>query len=119
MGFSFKAGTDDLRESPIVEMIERLLGKGYEIKLYDKNVNLATLVGANKDFILNRIPHIAKLMVKTMDEVIEHAETIVIGNTSKEFKSVLSRVRPDQKVLDLVRAVPDKISEGNYSGICW
>lgn len=119
LGFSFKAGTDDLRESPVVELIERLLGKGYEIKLYDKNVNLAALVGANKDFIMNRIPHIAKLMVKTMDEVLEHAQTIVIGNNSSEFKDLMEKVREDQKVIDLVRAVEGRNSSGLYNGLCW
>jgi GDP-mannose 6-dehydrogenase len=119
LGFSFKAGTDDLRESPVVEMIERLLGKGYEIKLYDKNVNLAALIGANKDFILNKIPHIAKLMVKTMDEVLEHAHTIVIGNNSFEFKDLMDKVREDQKVIDLVRAVDGRNSNGLYNGLCW
>jgi GDP-mannose 6-dehydrogenase len=119
LGFSFKAGTDDLRESPIVEMIERLLGKGYDIKLYDKNVNLASLVGANKNFILNKIPHISKLMVKTMDEVIEHAQTIVIGNNSFEFKDILAKVKKDQKIIDLVRIIKGQTSNENYNGICW
>ncbi|SDT86259.1 nucleotide sugar dehydrogenase [Desulfobacula phenolica] len=119
LGFSFKAGTDDLRESPVVEMIERLLGKGYEIKLYDKNVNLAALVGANKAFILNKIPHIAKLMVKTMNEVLEHAQTIVIGNNSFEFKNIMDNLREDQKVIDLVRAVDGINSNGFYKGLCW
>jgi GDP-mannose 6-dehydrogenase len=94
LGFSFKAGTDDLRESPVVEMIERLLGKGYDIRIYDENVNLASLVGANKEFILNRIPHISKMMVISMAEVLEHADTIVIGNNSEEFQETLSHVRP-------------------------
>jgi GDP-mannose 6-dehydrogenase len=119
LGFSFKEGTDDLRESPVVEMIERLLGKGYEIKLYDKNVNLAALVGANKDFIMNRIPHIAKLMVKTMDEVLEHAGTVVIGNNSSEFKDLMDKVKKNQKVIDLVRAVEGRKSNGFYNGLCW
>ncbi len=119
LGFSFKAETDDLRESPIVEMIERLLGKGYNIKLYDRNVNLASLVGANKHFILNRIPHISKLMVKTIDEVIDHAQTIVIGNNSPEFKDILAKVKKNQKIIDLVRAVKDKTSDESYNGICW
>ncbi|RLB92943.1 MAG: GDP-mannose dehydrogenase, partial [Deltaproteobacteria bacterium] len=119
LGFSFKAGTDDLRESPVVEMIERLLGKGYEIKLYDKNVNLAALIGANKDFIMNKIPHIAKLMVKTMEEVLEHAQTIVIGNNSFEFKDLMDKVREDQQVIDLVRAVEDRNTNGFYNGLCW
>ncbi len=73
LGFSFKAGTDDLRESPMIEVIERLLGKGYDLRIYDKNVHIASLVGANRDFILNRIPHISKLMVEDMDAVLDHA----------------------------------------------
>lgn len=119
LGFSFKAGTDDLRESPIVEVIERLIGKGYDIKLYDKNVSLAKLTGANKDYILNAIPHISKLMVDSMDEALAHGETIVIGNGSDEFKTVLDKMSPEQVVVDLVR-ISDQISEeGRYDGICW
>ena len=91
LGFSFKAGTDDLRESPIVEIIERLIGKGYDLRLYDRNVNIASLIGANRDYILNRIPHISKLMMTTMEGVLEHAETIVIGNHSPEFKDIRGR----------------------------
>ncbi|MCP4022456.1 MAG: nucleotide sugar dehydrogenase [Desulfobacteraceae bacterium] len=119
LGFSFKAGTDDLRESPMVELIERLLGKGFDIKLYDKNVNLASLVGANKDFILNRIPHISKLMVKTMEEVLSHAQTIVIGNNSPEFKQILAKVNKNQKVVDLVRGIDHQTSNASYHGMSW
>jgi GDP-mannose 6-dehydrogenase len=119
LGFSFKAGTDDLRESPTVEVIERLLGKGYDIRLYDKNVNLASLVGANRDFILNVIPHISKMMVKSIDEVLEHAETIVIANGSEEFHTITDRIADHQVIIDLVR-ISDKISDGKqYNGICW
>jgi GDP-mannose 6-dehydrogenase len=119
LGFSFKAGTDDLRESPVVEMIERLLGKGYDIRIYDKNVNLASLVGANKDFILNRIPHISKMMVPAMTEVLAHGDIIVIGNSSREFEEVLSHIREDQEVIDLVRAVKGRVSGKTYKGMCW
>lgn len=119
LGFSFKAGTDDLRESPIVEMIERLLGKGYDIKLYDRNVNLASLVGANKNFILNRIPHISKLMVKTMNEVIEHAQTIVIGNADPEFHAISEQLKPGQVLVDLVRISDTRSEADKYDGICW
>ena len=119
LGFSFKAGTDDLRESPIVEMIERLLGKGYDIKIYDENVKLASLVGANKYFILNKIPHISKLMSGSMEEVIHHSKTIIIGNSSPEFKQILTLTREDQIILDLVRAIESQMSNNNYKGICW
>jgi GDP-mannose 6-dehydrogenase len=119
LGFSFKAGTDDLRESPLVELIERLLGKGYNLKLYDRNVKLASLVGANRDYILNQIPHISKLMVNSIDDVLAHSRTIVIGNGDSEFASVLERIVDGQVVVDLVRIGPQTSQEGRYDGICW
>jgi len=119
LGISFKAGTDDLRESPLVELVERLLGKGYELRIYDRNVSLASLVGANRDYILNRIPHISKLMVETMDEVLAFGETLVIGNGSEEFRSVLERLRPGQVVVDLVRVSQRRSDAPTYDGICW
>jgi GDP-mannose 6-dehydrogenase len=119
LGVSFKSGTDDLRESPIVEVIERLLGKGYDIRLYDRNVNLASIFGANRDYIMNRIPHISRLMVGSIDEVLAHAETIVIGNNDGEFRAVLSRVNKGQTVVDLVRVSPLVPEEIRYDGICW
>ncbi|GJJ04899.1 GDP-mannose 6-dehydrogenase [Duganella rhizosphaerae] len=118
LGFSFKAGTDDLRESPLVDVIEHLLGKGYELKLYDKNVNLAALTGANQDYILNHIPHISKLMVESMDEVLAFADTIVIGNGAAEFKTVPGLLKPGQNLVDLVRISAEQ-SGGQYDGICW
>ena len=119
LGFSFKAGTDDLRESPLVEVIEYLLGKGYELRLYDRNVTLAALTGANRDYILNRIPHISRLMVQSMDEVLNFGETLVIGNGAAEFKDILRQKRPGQIVVDLVRIVNDPTHTGEYDGICW
>lgn len=119
LGFAFKAGTDDLRESPLVEVIESLIGKGYEMKLYDRNVNLAALTGANRDYILNHIPHISRLMVEKMEEVLEFAEVIVIGNGAAEFRNILDQIRPDQVVVDLVRIVPNMSEAGRYDGICW
>jgi GDP-mannose 6-dehydrogenase len=119
LGFSFKAGTDDLRESPVIEVIERLLGKGYELRIYDKNVNLASLVGANRDFILNRIPHISRLMVDEVDAVLDHAQTVVIGNKDPEFKTVPDKLRDGQSVVDFVRITENRSSNGKYDGICW
>jgi len=103
LGFSFKAGTDDLRESPVIEMIERLIGKGYDLRIYDRNVNLAALTGANRDFILNRIPHISRLMVPRMEDVLAWAQTVVIGNNAPEFKLAVQNLRADQYLIDLVR----------------
>ena len=119
LGFSFKAGTDDLRESPIVEIIERLIGKGYDLRLYDRNVNIASLMGANRDYIMNRIPHISKLMMTTMDGVLEHAETVVIGNNSSEFMDIQKKIKQDQVVVDLVRIKKELDNTENYDGICW
>jgi GDP-mannose 6-dehydrogenase len=119
LGFSFKAGTDDLRESPLVELIERLLGKGYDVKVYDRNVNVAKLVGANRDYILNQIPHISKLMVNSTDAILEHAQTIIIGNAGEEFRDILDRIKDDQVVVDLVRIMADRQTGGRYDGICW
>jgi GDP-mannose 6-dehydrogenase len=119
LGFSFKAGTDDLRESPIVEVIERLLGKGYFIKIYDKNVSMAKLFGANRDFILNHIPHISNLMVDTIDEVLSFAETIVIGNKDPEFESIFGKIKEGQKVIDFVRVNEKENTNFVSDGICW
>ena len=119
LGFAFKAGTDDLRESPLVEVIESLIGKGYDLKLYDRNVNLAALTGANRDYILNHIPHISRLMVEKMEDVLEFAEVIVIGNGAQEFRNILELIKPNQVVVDLVRIVPNKSEAGRYDGICW
>jgi GDP-mannose 6-dehydrogenase len=119
LGLSFKAGTDDLRESPLVEMIERLIGKGYDLRVYDRNVKMASLVGANRDFILNHIPHISRLMVESVDEVLEHAQTIVFGNNDPEFEEVPSRVRDGQIMVDLARICDRPSEEGKYNGICW
>ena len=119
LGFSFKAGTDDLRESPLIEVIERLIGKGYDVRIYDKNVKIASLTGANRDFLLNRIPHISRLMVDGIDRVLEHAETIVIGNKDPEFKHVPSRMRDGQVMVDFVRIDNRRSEDGKYDGICW
>jgi GDP-mannose 6-dehydrogenase len=119
LGFSFKAGTDDLRESPMIEIIERLLGKGYDLSIYDKNVNFGRLVGANRDFILNRIPHISRLMVDSIDSVLDRSETIVSGNKDPEFQDVFSRLREGQSIVDFVRVGSRRSENGNYQGICW
>ena len=119
LGFSFKAGTDDLRESPMIEVIERLIGKGFDLRIYDRNVNLASLVGGNRDFILNRIPHISRLMVNSIGEVLEHAETVVVGNKDSQFGEVLSSLHNGQRVVDFVRIIDEYRAKESYVGICW
>ncbi len=118
LGFSFKAGTDDLRESPMIEIIERLVGKGYDLRIYDKNVQMAKLVGANRDFILNRIPHVSGLMVDDIDTVVKHAKTIVIGNKDPDFRNVLEGLHHGQCVVDLVRIADVQSRNGSYERIC-
>lgn len=119
LGFSFKAGTDDLRESPMIEVIERLIGRGYDLRIFDKNVNLASLVGANRDYILNHIPHISRLMVRGVDEVLNHAQTVVIGNNDAEFRCMPDRLRDGQCLVDFVRITNRRSENGKYEGICW
>lgn len=119
LGFAFKAGTDDLRESPVVSIIERLIGKGYDIKLYDREVSVAKLVGANKEYIEREIPHISNLMAENVEEVLRHSEVILIGNPAKEFKEIESQITKEQTVVDLVRIFGKRTSDANYQGICW
>ena len=119
LGISFKAGTDDLRESPMVELTERLIGKGFDVRVYDRNVSLAALHGANREYILNKIPHLARLMVPTLDEVLAHARTLVIGNGAPEFADVPRRIGEGQTVIDFVRVSDSRSVAGVYEGLCW
>lgn len=120
LGFSFKAGTDDLRESPMVELIEYLVGKGFHVKVYDKNVSLANLHGANRAYIEQEIPHIASIMVDSIEQVLHDSEVIVIGNRAPEFRSVLTELRDGQTAIDLVRIADGALVSGEqYQGICW
>jgi GDP-mannose 6-dehydrogenase len=120
LGLAFKAGTDDLRESPMVDMVEALMGKGYQFKIYDKNVSLARLMGANRKFIEGTLPHLAELLCETTDEVLKHSEVIIIANPDRDFIPVLEKVKPDQIIFDLVRITRDfPQGKQNYHGFCW
>jgi len=120
LGFSFKAGTDDLRESPMVILAEALLGKGYDLRIYDKNVSIARLVGANKEYINKQIPHLSSLLCETIDEVIDKSDVIVVGNAAPEFSDALKKTRPEQRIVDLVRVKTDRAQiPARYEGICW
>jgi GDP-mannose 6-dehydrogenase len=120
LGFSFKAGTDDLRESPMVILAETLLGKGYDVRIYDRNVLIARLTGSNKDYIEKQIPHLSRLLCESVDDVLNESEVIVIGNAGAEFGEAMTRCRPDQTILDLVRVPVDRSKVvADYRGICW
>jgi GDP-mannose 6-dehydrogenase len=119
LGLSFKAGTDDLRESPIVSLVEMLIGKGLTLSIYDRFVSQAGLIGANREYIEREIPHIWSLMRENLDDVIGESDVIVIGNDAAEFRQAETTLRDDQTVIDLVRAFDGHTSDGRYNGICW
>jgi GDP-mannose 6-dehydrogenase len=120
LGFSFKAGTDDLREAPMVVLAEALLGKGFELCIYDRNVSIARLVGANKQYIEEQIPHLSRHLCTSIDDLIDRSEVIVVGNGAAEFTEAVTRCRPDQTVIDLVRLPVDMSRmQAEYNGICW
>lgn len=119
LGFSFKPGTDDLRESPIVEVAEVLLGKGYELKVHDKNVHLSNLIGRNRRYINEKIPHLEKIITDDLDEVIDSSELIVVANKEPQYADLPSRY-PDKNIIDLVRIADDAEKSGErYQGFCW
>jgi GDP-mannose 6-dehydrogenase len=117
LGLSFKPNTDDLRESPMVTLVERLIGKGLKLAIYDREVELARLFGANKEFIENEIPHISSLMRGELQEVIDTAEVIVIGKRDAEFRAIAGA--SGRCVIDLVRLIEHEEGRNYYQGICW
>lgn len=118
LGLSFKAGTDDLRCSPIVDVVESLLGKGFEIRIYDKNVKVSELTGTNKDFIMAKIPHLQHFVTSDLDEVCRNSDVLVVTNKEREFADVLANY-PGKTVIDLVRQWKEVDYEGKYEGISW
>lgn len=118
LGLSFKAGTDDLRNSPAVRVIESLLGKGAEISIYDKNVNTTMLTGTNKDYVDSRIPHLSKLLVTDLDKLIEDSDVVIVNTNEIEFADKLKNVK-DKIIIDFVRLGEDFLDKPNYTGINW
>ncbi|PYB73926.1 nucleotide sugar dehydrogenase [Rhizobium wuzhouense] len=118
VGLSFKPDTDDLRESPLVELAERLYGRGYQIKIFDPNIRMNRLTGANASFVSARLPHLAELLNEDIDSVLSDSDVIVVGNRA-EMNGSLKRVKPETHIIDLVRVDKTLRSEGNYHGICW
>lgn len=120
IGLSFKSGTDDLRESPLVDLVERLIGKGLNLKIYDPEVQVSQLMGANKRYIEEVVPHIGSLMCGTVEEAMQDAAVVVVGLSGNEIMDELhEHARADQFILDLVGIPDSERLEGEYRGICW
>jgi GDP-mannose 6-dehydrogenase len=118
LGLSFKAGTDDLRNSPAVSVIESLLGKGCDMSIYDKNINLAMLTGTNKEYINSRIPHLATLLTDDPQSLIEKSDVIIINTKEPEFLSLVSGI-DNKTIIDFVRLDEMLLAKNNYIGINW
>ncbi len=120
LGLSFKANTDDTRESPMVVLIETLVGRGYHVKVYDEHVHPDRLIGANREFLIRELPHIVSLMTATVDELLDAVDVVVIANGSKAFHAVPAKLRADQTLVDLIGTVnTEEMQQGHYEGICW
>ena len=120
LGLSFKAGTDDLRESPIVTLIETLIGKGYKLSIYDEEVSLARLYGANRRYIEHAIPHISSLLIPSIEELLANCEVVIVSKKGPQSAEALKNLPADRQVIDLSRLqfAPNE-KPANYEGICW
>ncbi|HUO99608.1 MAG TPA: nucleotide sugar dehydrogenase [Rhizomicrobium sp.] len=119
-GLSFKPGTDDMRESPLVTLAEKLIGKGYELSIYDRDVELARLTGANKAFIEQEIPHLGRLLRKTVQETLDGAQVIVVGHVGKAEAAAIAAGHEGRAIVDLqgVKEL-EALGDADYEGICW
>ncbi len=120
LGITFKDGTDDLRESPILDVIETLLGKGYEIKIFDKFVNVSKLIGKNKDYLFKKLPHIMKLLSESPQEVVKNSEVIIFTNKNKEYLEIIKKIGKGKILFDLCSGIEENQKDYfSYEGICW
>jgi GDP-mannose 6-dehydrogenase len=120
IGLSFKSGTDDLRESPLVVLAERFIGKGLRLEIWDPEVHVSRLVGANRRYIEESIPHIGSLMNERLGEMIDRSEVLVVGLRGEPVtRELQARSRPDHFILDLVNLPGKNDLRGTYHGVCW
>ena len=121
LGLSFKAGTDDLRESPQVQLIKRLMGEGLEVRIWDEDVSLGRIAGANRQYIEEVIPHIGSVLTDDLEGVLRGAEVVILGNKSASKEQLAKYLKPEQIVIDLVHLDPARRPQGvkTYEGMCW
>jgi len=119
LGLTFKPDTDDLRESPLVELAERLIGKGFELRIFDRDLEISRLVGSNRRFAMQHLPHLSRLLVSDLDQVLQASDVIVIGTAHPVFRGLLPRLKPEQHVVDLAGHDADLRRHACYDGACW
>ena len=119
LGLAFKHGTDDLRESPVLELVERLLGKGYKVRLHDEALLIPRLIGTNREHLLRTLPHIAQYLVDDIEEAIYGAEVVVVAQGNPAYARILERIAPNQKVLDLHGVASTQEAGTQYRGLVW
>jgi GDP-mannose 6-dehydrogenase len=120
LGLSFKAGTDDLRESPILRVIGTLVGKGYSVLLHDPNIDMERVLGANRQFVEDEVPYLPERLRAKLEDVLRESDVIVVANGSQEYRGVGGMLRADQTLVDLVHAVdPKSVAHGEYHGLAW
>ena len=119
LGLAFKADTDDLRESPAVPMVESLIGRGYEVKIYDEQIQLDKIIGANRDYVLSRLPHLIDLLVCDPDDAAGDADLILVAQGNRRFGAIIAELRAGQDVLDLTGAARGVATAATYRGLTW
>jgi GDP-mannose 6-dehydrogenase len=120
LGLTFKAGTDDIRESPIVKVVEALVGRGMQVKVHDENIDVNRMVGTNRSFLESYIPYLERILKPSVQAVVEDSEVVVVATGAPAHRAVVEHLRPDQILIDLVRIVPNgQLPPDRYIGICW
>jgi GDP-mannose 6-dehydrogenase len=119
LGLSFKPDTDDLRESPMIELVKALIGEGCQVRIFDEKVKLSSIVGANREFVEKEIPHIGALLHATLEEVVRDSEVIVVGRDAREFRELRALLRADHTVIELARSKNFESGPWRHIGICW
>jgi GDP-mannose 6-dehydrogenase len=119
LGLSFKADTDDVRESPMIAMLETLIGRGFHVHVFDEFVDPDTLIGANREFLLRELPHIVSIMRKPVESLVVESDILIVTNTSETYRRALDAMRADQILIDLAGIREANTIRGIYEGICW
>lgn len=119
LGLAFKADTDDLRESPAVPLVEAMIGRGYDVRIYDEQIQLEKLIGANRDYVLQRLPHLVDLLITSDIEAVEGSDVVIIAQANRRFRSTLAGLSENQIILDLAGIGRGAETKATYRGLAW